>query len=162
MNEKIRKVKRTAKQIQFNMIAKQLKTTENTQNPQKSQQIVAFILWKSHWTHATRATRATHAKHAKHAFFCHFCNCKTRFLKKNAFFNEPSLSISDSFSTSRTTTSTHWKLQQFFKLPHVDQDLKKCLKQKNRGLPGSLLRKFSWVWWKHARIVLHFLRVSNS
>ena len=47
MNEKIRKVKRIAKQIQLNMIAKQLKTTENTQNPQKSQQIVAFILWKS-------------------------------------------------------------------------------------------------------------------
>ena len=91
-----------------------------------------------------------------------FCLWKPRFVKKIAFFCKPSLSISDAFSTSRTTTSTHWKLQQFFKLPHVDQDLKKCLKQKNRGLPGSLFRKFSCFWRKRAKIKRHYLRISNS
>ena len=101
-------------------------------------------------TRKTRNTRDTR-------IFCHLCICKNAFFgKKNAFFCKPSLSISDSFSTSRTTTSTHWKLKQIFKLPHVDKDLKKCLKQKNRGLPGSLLRKFSCFWRKRAQIKLRF------
>ena len=55
-------------------------------------------------TRNTRKTRDTR-------IYAIFAIAKTRFWKKNAFFCKPSLSISDAFSTSRTTTSSHWRLR---------------------------------------------------
>ena len=43
----------------------------------------------------TRNTRDTR-------IFCNFCSCKNAFFEKNAFFNEPKLSIPDSFSAGST------------------------------------------------------------
>ena len=130
-------------------------TNDGSQNFSGSKKNATQRTQRTQRTQHTQHTQDT--QHARHTHFLPSLHLQKRvFWKKNAFFCKPSLSISDSFSTSRTTTSTHWKLKQIFKLPHVDKDLKKCLKQKNRGLPGSLLRKFSCFWRKRAQIKLRF------
>ena len=141
-SEKWKCLKKCIQKVQLSKAAPQRRKTKNSTHP----------------PHATHATRSTRARHALDTFFCLW---KPRFVKKIAFFCKPSLSISNAFFTSRTRTSSHWRLQQIFKLPHVDQDLREWLKQKKWGLPGSLLRLFSRFWRKSAEIIRLVLRVSN-